>query len=173
VDDHYEALGLEPDATPEEIKKAFKALALQYHPDQHPTPIAAAIFRRLNEAYKVLSDPQERKRYDELRRIRTSRRPSPRPSPESAKSKPRPKARPKARPKTEPGSGPKKQAPRSGARPGAEEPVSERVARLRREGVHRYRYAKQRQKQARQVSRETVAENKAKLRELLGDETDD
>ena len=43
VDDHYEALGLQPDASPDEIKKAFKALALQYHPDQHPTPIAATI----------------------------------------------------------------------------------------------------------------------------------
>lgn len=167
MDDHYEALGLQPDATPEEIKKAFKALALQYHPDQHPTPIAAAIFRRLNEAYKVLSDPEARKRYDELRRIRTTRRPSP--GPAKSKAKPRPKPRPKAEPKAKPRSGPKKQAPR----PGAEEPASERAARLRREGVHRYRYAKQRQKQARRVSRETVAENEARLREILGDDLDD
>jgi len=164
VDDHYEALGLEPDATPEEIKKAFKALALQYHPDQHPTPIAAAIFRRLNEAYKVLSDPEERRRYDELRRIRTARRP-PSPGPRPRKSKPRPKARPRAEPKSG--------ARKSSTPPPAEESVSERTARQRREGVHRYRYAKRRQKQVRKVSRETVAENEAKLREILGDETDD
>jgi curved DNA-binding protein CbpA len=79
MDDHYEALGLEPDATPEQIKKAFKALALQYHPDQHPSPIAAAIFRRIHEAYKVLSDPEQRRRYDE-QRLRGRRAPPPRPA---------------------------------------------------------------------------------------------
>jgi len=79
MDDHYEALGLEPDATPEQIKKAFKALALQYHPDQHPSPIAAAIFRRIHEAYKVLSDPEQRRRYDE-QRLRGRPAPPPRPA---------------------------------------------------------------------------------------------
>jgi len=85
MDDHYEALGLEPEATPEQIKKAFKALALQYHPDQHPSPIASAIFRRIHEAYQVLSDPQQRKRYDERRlsaRPRRQPRSKPAPGPE-------------------------------------------------------------------------------------------
>jgi curved DNA-binding protein CbpA len=88
MDDHYEALGLEPTATLDEIKKAFRQLALQYHPDQHPTPIANAIFRRLNEAYLVLSDPEKRKAYDEdLRRKRMAPRGQPaEPSREAAPS---------------------------------------------------------------------------------------
>ncbi|MCA9664060.1 MAG: J domain-containing protein [Myxococcales bacterium] len=64
MDTHYEILGLESDATPDEIKRAFRQLALKYHPDQHPTPIAATLFRRINEAYEVLSDPVRREAYD-------------------------------------------------------------------------------------------------------------
>ncbi len=65
--DYYELLGVRRDATADEIKKAFRALALQYHPDRNPDdPEAELRFREIAEAYQVLSDPEERYRYDRL-----------------------------------------------------------------------------------------------------------
>ncbi len=65
--DYYNTLGLRRGASPEEIKKAFRALALQYHPDRNPDDVEAERrFREVAEAYEVLSDPEQRRRYDRL-----------------------------------------------------------------------------------------------------------
>ncbi len=67
--DYYKILGLEPDATSDEIKRAYRKLALQYHPDRNPGDKAAEDkFKEINEAYQVLSDPEKRARYDQMRR---------------------------------------------------------------------------------------------------------
>ncbi len=63
--DYYEILGVARDASPDEVKKAFRALARDTHPDANPgDPEAEARFRDIAEAYEVLSDPQKRARYD-------------------------------------------------------------------------------------------------------------
>ncbi len=62
--DYYEILGLSRDASEQDIKKAFRKLAMQYHPDRNKAPDAEAKFKEINEAYAVLSDPQKRSTYD-------------------------------------------------------------------------------------------------------------
>ncbi len=63
--DHYEILGVRRDSTPDEIKSAFKKLAVQWHPDRHPNdPAAHERFKEINLAYQVLSDPNRRGMYD-------------------------------------------------------------------------------------------------------------
>lgn len=63
--DYYKVLGVERTATPEELKKAFRKLALAHHPDRAEDKEAAeAKFKEINEAYAVLSDPEKRKQYD-------------------------------------------------------------------------------------------------------------
>jgi len=64
--DHYRVLQVDPSAEPEVIDRAYRALALKYHPDRAAgTPDAAGLrMRRINEAYAVLSDPTRRARYD-------------------------------------------------------------------------------------------------------------
>lgn len=62
---HYEILGLEPNAAQEEVKKAFRQLSLKYHPDLNPDDAdAARSFRTVHKAYEVLSNEERRKRYD-------------------------------------------------------------------------------------------------------------
>ncbi|HDN80083.1 MAG TPA: VWA domain-containing protein [Chloroflexi bacterium] len=63
--DYYEILEVSPFATQEEIKKAYKRLVKKYHPDVNRAAGTAYLFRRLQEAYEVLSDPQQRQKYDE------------------------------------------------------------------------------------------------------------
>jgi len=64
--DYYEVLGVSRDATQEEIKKVYRRLARQYHPDANPDnkEEAAEKFREITEAYAVLSDPEKRAQYD-------------------------------------------------------------------------------------------------------------
>jgi curved DNA-binding protein len=65
--DYYAILGVSRDASQEDIKKGFRKLARQYHPDvAKDKKTAEAKFKEINEAYEVLGDPQKRKRYDEL-----------------------------------------------------------------------------------------------------------
>jgi molecular chaperone DnaJ len=63
--DYYSVLGLNRDASEEDIKKAFRKLAKQYHPDVNPNnPEAEAKFKEINEAYSVLSSPEQKSNYD-------------------------------------------------------------------------------------------------------------
>ncbi len=63
--DYYEVLGVSRNSSPDEIKKAFRQLALQYHPDRNAADATAEErFKELNEAYSVLSDPEKRSQYD-------------------------------------------------------------------------------------------------------------
>jgi curved DNA-binding protein len=67
--DYYAALGVAPDADDKAIKQAYRKLARQYHPDVKPGDKASEErFKEINEAYQALSDPERRKKYDELRR---------------------------------------------------------------------------------------------------------
>ncbi|MBC8336607.1 MAG: J domain-containing protein [Anaerolineales bacterium] len=65
--DYYKVLGVERNASQDEIKKVYRKLAMEYHPDRNPNDKSAEDkFKELNEAYQVLSDPKKRARYDQL-----------------------------------------------------------------------------------------------------------
>lgn len=63
-EDYYSVLEIERSATAEQIKKSFRRLALDFHPDRNNSPEAESRFKQINEAYAVLSDPEKRQRYD-------------------------------------------------------------------------------------------------------------
>jgi len=66
--DYYEILGVSPDADEKTIKQAYRKLARQHHPDVNPgNKEAEEKFKTINEAYQALSNPEQRKKYDELR----------------------------------------------------------------------------------------------------------
>ncbi len=64
--DYYEVLGVQRDATPEQIKKAYRRAAHKHHPDRNAGADAEKLFKECAEAYEVLSDPTKRQRYDQF-----------------------------------------------------------------------------------------------------------
>ena len=66
---YYEVLGIDRNANSDDIKKAYRKLALKYHPDKNHDTKAAEIFREINEAYSVLSDTEKRSQYDRFGRV--------------------------------------------------------------------------------------------------------
>lgn len=71
--DYYKVLGVDRNATEEEIKRRYRKLALDHHPDRNPgDKVSEEKFKEINEAYQVLRDPEKRKRYDQLGESYTS-----------------------------------------------------------------------------------------------------
>ena len=65
MEDYYNTLNVSNNADEDQIKQAYRALAMKYHPDKNPdNKIAEEKFKRISEAYSVLSDSQKRKEYD-------------------------------------------------------------------------------------------------------------
>lgn len=64
--DYYKVLGVNKTATADEIKKAYRKLAVQFHPDKNKSKEAEAKFKEINQAYEVLSNPQKRTQYDQF-----------------------------------------------------------------------------------------------------------
>lgn len=64
--DFYQLLGVSKNASQEEIKRAYRKLALQYHPDRNKTEGAESKFKEINHAYEVLGDPKKRSQYDQF-----------------------------------------------------------------------------------------------------------
>jgi molecular chaperone DnaJ len=62
--DYYEVLGIDRNASPDEIKKAFRKLAFDFHPDRNKDPASEEKFKEISEAYAVLSDPEKKQKYD-------------------------------------------------------------------------------------------------------------
>ena len=75
--DYYSILGVPISATAEEIRRAFRQLALQYHPDVNNSPEATDRFQEISVAYQTLVNPEKRAEYDAARRSAASRSPAP------------------------------------------------------------------------------------------------
>jgi molecular chaperone DnaJ len=95
IEDYYAVLGVPREISPAELRRAYRKLALRYHPDRAGEGSTAA-FQRISRAYEVLSDPQARESYD--RRLRyEERKSSPPPPPAPARSEANPSPAPKSR----------------------------------------------------------------------------
>jgi molecular chaperone DnaJ len=94
LEDYYAVLGVPREAGDTELRRTFRKLALQYHPDR-AGPGSTAAFQRIARAYEVLSDPQARESYD--RRLRSEERKNP-PAPNAARPAPPPPPSSGARP---------------------------------------------------------------------------
>ena len=69
--DYYEVLGVDKNATAEELKKAYRKMAIKYHPDKNPgDDEAVKKFREITEAYEILGDEKKRKEYDNKRKFK-------------------------------------------------------------------------------------------------------
>ena len=77
--DHYKILGVDRMAGPAEIKRAYREQVKRAHPDRNRSPRAAELFQAVHDAYLVLSDPEERRRYDERLSYHRPARPEARP----------------------------------------------------------------------------------------------
>ncbi len=66
VEDYYKVLGVSKEAADKDIQKAFRKLAHKYHPDSNKSKEAEEKFKKINEAYNVLKDPEKRKAYDQF-----------------------------------------------------------------------------------------------------------
>ena len=64
--DYYEVLGVQKDASKDDIRKAYRKLALKYHPDRNKSPDSSERFKEISEAYAVLSDDEKRSQYDQF-----------------------------------------------------------------------------------------------------------
>jgi DnaJ family protein B protein 4 len=64
MSDFYEILGVTKESTSQEIKKAYRALSLEFHPDRNPSPDAKSKFQEISEAYETLSDTEKKSQYD-------------------------------------------------------------------------------------------------------------
>ena len=63
--DYYDVLGISKDASEDQIKQSFRSLARKYHPDKNPDDAEAeSMFKEIQEAYAILSNPEERRKYD-------------------------------------------------------------------------------------------------------------
>jgi hypothetical protein len=92
--DHYKLLGISRDASPAQIKRAYRSRVKSCHPDVNPSPKASRVFRAVHEAYMILSDGRRRMRYDdELRFYRQAMNPQPEPPPRDARKYGHPRKR--------------------------------------------------------------------------------
>src|SRR5437762_3991886 len=66
--DYYDVLGVQKGAGKDDIKSAYRKLALQYHPDRNKSPDATERFKEISEAYAILSDDEKRNQYDQFGR---------------------------------------------------------------------------------------------------------
>ncbi len=73
--DYYQILGVSKNASAEEIKKAYRKLALNYHPDRNSSPQAQEQMSLINEAYAVLSNPEVKSRYDSGKEVAVTDKP--------------------------------------------------------------------------------------------------
>jgi molecular chaperone DnaJ len=65
MENHYNTLGIAPNATEDEIKKIYRSLAMRFHPDRNQAPGAEARFKSITKAYEILSDPARREEYNQ------------------------------------------------------------------------------------------------------------